>query len=55
MNKQLSHGEKIRLNGIRKFGSEEAWRKAQAENGKRGGLVRVPKGFAVTGQPKRNK
>jgi hypothetical protein len=27
MNKQLSHGEKIRLNGIRKFGSEEAWRK----------------------------
>lgn len=47
MNKQLSHGEKIRLNGIAKFGSEEAWRKAQAENGRKGGKAQVPKGFAV--------
>lgn len=51
MNKELSHAEKIRQTGIAKYGSEEAWRKAQAENGKRGGMARVPKGIAHPSHP----
>lgn len=33
MSKEISHGEKIRLAGIAKHGSEEAWRKFMQESG----------------------
>ena len=32
---EMTHKEKIRLAGIAKHGSEEAWRKAKSEQGKR--------------------
>lgn len=51
MNKELTHAEKLRLNGIRKFGSESAWREAQANNGRKGGVARVPKGVAHPSHP----
>lgn len=31
------HAEKLKQAGIRKYGSEEAWRKAKAEQGRKGG------------------
>lgn len=34
MDKELTHGEKLRLAGIKRYGSEEAWKIAQAENGR---------------------
>lgn len=33
---KLTHKEKLRLNGIAKFGSEELWREAQRQNGLKG-------------------
>ena len=44
---ELSHKEKIRRNGIAKFGSETKWREAQAQNGFKGGQARVKKGMAM--------
>ena len=44
---ELSHKEKIKRNGVAKFGSEEAWRAAQSANGTKGGLAKVKKGFAM--------
>lgn len=34
---ELTHKEKLRLAGIRRYGSEEAWREAQAKSGSKGG------------------
>lgn len=31
------HAEKLKQAGIRRYGSEEAWRKAKAEQGRKGG------------------
>lgn len=31
------HAEKLKQAGIRKYGSEEAWRKAMADQGRKGG------------------
>lgn len=35
---ELTHGEKLKLAGIKRYGSEEAWRKAKAEAGRKGGV-----------------
>lgn len=42
----LTHAEKIRQAGIRKYGSEESWIQAQKEFGSMGGKKSVAKGFA---------
>ena len=46
MEKGLTHGEKLRLAGIKRYGSEEAWKQAQRESG---ALARrdTPRGFKV--------
>ena len=36
---ELTRGEKLRQTMILKFGSEEAWRKAMQEQGRRGGIT----------------
>ena len=37
---ELTHKEKLRLAGIRRYGSEEAWREAQAKSGSKGGKTK---------------
>lgn len=48
----MDRKEKLRLNGIKKHGSESAWRAFVAASGSKGGKAKVPKGFAVTGKAK---
>ena len=36
---ELTRGEKLRQTMIRKHGSEEAWKKAMQEQGRRGGIT----------------
>lgn len=36
---ELTRGEKLRQTMILKFGSEEAWKKAMQEQGRRGGIT----------------
>lgn len=43
---ELTRAEKLMQTGIKKYGSEEAWRKAMADQGRRGGK-------AATGNSKR--
>ena len=46
---ELTRGEKLRQTMILKFGSEEAWKKAMQEQGRRGGKSpkTKPAGFAA--------
>lgn len=34
---ELTHAEKLKIAGIKRYGSEEAWRAAKAEAGRNGG------------------
>lgn len=53
MEKRLTHAEKLRLSGIEKYGTEEAWREARAEYGREGGQARVKKGLATMSEERR--
>lgn len=53
---ELTRGEKLRRTMIRKHGSEEAWKKAMQEQGRKGGMAERsgPTGFAAM-SPERRK
>ena len=46
---ELTRGEKLRRTMLKKYGSEEAWKKAMQEQGRRGGeaVKTKPAGFAA--------
>lgn len=46
MKKELTHGEKLRLAGIKRFGSEEAWLDSKRVSGAKGGKKSRGGGFA---------
>lgn len=45
MNKILTHGEKLRLAGIKRHGSEKAWLEYTRKSGAKGGKAKGPGGF----------
>ncbi len=48
--KELTRAEKVAITEARKHGSIEKWKAFQAKTGKKGGLAKVPKGFAINKQ-----
>lgn len=46
MSVELTRAEKLRLSGIKKYGSEAAWRKALSDGAKKADRT-TPRGFAV--------
>lgn len=44
MSEELAN--KLKAAGVRRFGSESAWRENLAKGGRKGGLAKVKKGFA---------
>lgn len=47
---ELTRGQKIRQTNIAKYGSYEAYIQHLREAGGKGGLAKVPKGFALSGK-----